>query len=480
MFTWLFGGPKYELGKGTVIAISGCQDEQTSGDALKIAKYFELPPGVGVDGAGGACTNGLIRIVFAKDKTKAQFDGTWGDLLVQLRMSLQQATNDAGKKVFTQIPQLTASYDLPLTDNFELLNRAAPSPLKWELVVQPAGRQLGGEPSPSPGVLQLKAVLTVKTGGGVKPVGELTQKEWDDCGIKGLRDDHFVMIGTAYYRPVAGPKRTKALLIGINYTGIKGSELRGSHNDVKLVKKFITQMGFTDTPQTMKVLLDDGDKATGVPTKQNIIAAMKWLVQGAAPGDSLFMHYSGHGSQVDDLNGDEKSGMDQTLVPLDFKKFSGKDGHIVDDDIHKNLVAQLPEDCKLFCLFDCCHSGTILDLPYTIKLTSELESKIVKGTAKMEQQDTAKTNSKVTDAMTSAPGAGLRLQHEASTNDAKSSGKVLAGEASGSASGMSMHIIVLLIAVMAAAAFGVLGMGGSRPPEVVQQPKKGWGFFRRK
>ena len=123
----LFGGPKYELGKGTVIAISGCKDEQTSGDAARIAKYFELPPGVGMDGAGGACTNGLMRIVFAKDKTMAQFDGTWGDLMVQLRKSLKQATNDAGKEVFSQIPQLTASYDLPLTENFELLNRAAPA-----------------------------------------------------------------------------------------------------------------------------------------------------------------------------------------------------------------------------------------------------------------------------------------------------------------------------------------------------------------
>jgi hypothetical protein len=476
----LFGGPKYELGKGTVIAISGCKDEQTSGDALRIAKYFELPPGVGVDGAGGACTNGLIRIVFAKDKTMAQFDGTWGDLLVQLRKSLQQATSDAGKQVFSQIPQLTASYDLPLAENFELLNRAAPSPLKWELVVQPVGRQLGGEPSPSPGVSLLVTALTTKTGGGVKPVVELTQKEWDDCGIKGLRDDHFVTVGTASYRPVAGPKRTKALLIGINYTAIKGSELRGSHNDVKLIKKFITQMGFTDTPQTMKVLLDDGDKATGDPTKQNIIAALKWLVQGAAPGDSLFLHYSGHGSQVDDLDGDEKSGMDQTLVPLDFKKFPGKDGHIIDDDIHKILVAQLPEGCKLFCLFDCCHSGTMLDLPYTIKLTPELESKIVKGTAKMEQQDTAKMESKVNDAKTPAPGTGFCLGHEASTTDAKSNGKVMSGGAAGSASGMSSHIIVLLIAVMAAAAFGVLGMGGSKPHEGVQQPKKGWGFFRRK
>ena len=34
------------------------------------------------------------------------------------------------------------------------------------------------------------------------------------------------------------------------------------------------------------------------PTKQNILEAMTWLVQGAAPNDSLFFHFSGHGWAV--------------------------------------------------------------------------------------------------------------------------------------------------------------------------------------
>jgi len=44
--------------------------------------------------------------------------------------------------------------------------------------------------------------------------------------------------------------------------------------------------------------MDDGDKATDDPTKKNILSALKWLVKDAAPGDSLFMHFSGHGSEV--------------------------------------------------------------------------------------------------------------------------------------------------------------------------------------
>lgn len=56
-----------------------------------------------------------------------------------------------------------------------------------------------------------------------------------------------------------------------------------------------------DTPQTMVVLTDDQQDRTRRPTRANMIAAMKWLVTGAQKGDSLFFHYSGHGSQVKDL-----------------------------------------------------------------------------------------------------------------------------------------------------------------------------------
>ncbi|KAI5789562.1 hypothetical protein FPQ18DRAFT_306912 [Pyronema domesticum] len=41
------------------------------------------------------------------------------------------------------------------------------------------------------------------------------------------------------------------------------------------------------------------------PTRKNILSAMKWLVDDAQPNDSLFLFYSGHGSQVIDRDGDE-------------------------------------------------------------------------------------------------------------------------------------------------------------------------------
>jgi hypothetical protein len=54
---------------------------------------------------------------------------------------------------------------------------------------------------------------------------------------------------------------------------------------------------------------------------------MRWLVQGAQPNDSLFFHFSGHGGQTEDLDGDEDDGLDETIYPVDFKQA----GMIVDD-----------------------------------------------------------------------------------------------------------------------------------------------------
>lgn len=61
-----------------------------------------------------------------------------------------------------------------------------------------------------------------------------------------------------------------------------------------------------------------------------------------------------------DTSGDEDDGMDETLIPVDFQS----SGQIIDDDLFAELVRPLSKGVLMTCLFDCCHSGTVLDLPY--------------------------------------------------------------------------------------------------------------------
>ncbi|CAB1103728.1 unnamed protein product [Ectocarpus sp. CCAP 1310/34] len=152
----------------------------------------------------------------------------------------------------------------------------------------------------------------------------------------------------------------RALLIGINYVGDPSAELKGCHNDVAQMKDYIVKHGYpAEEGEDLKIVMDDGEHTA--PTRANIIEAIEWLVEGAAPGDSLFMHYSGHGGSVEDTDNNEKDKRDETMIPVDYSV----SGHIKDDELLAELVLPLSEGVVLSVVMDCCHSGSILDLPYT-------------------------------------------------------------------------------------------------------------------
>eukprot|EP00239_Pterosperma_sp_CCMP1384_P009610 CAMPEP_0197862258 /NCGR_PEP_ID=MMETSP1438-20131217/38905_1 /TAXON_ID=1461541 /ORGANISM="Pterosperma sp., Strain CCMP1384" /LENGTH=437 /DNA_ID=CAMNT_0043479767 /DNA_START=315 /DNA_END=1628 /DNA_ORIENTATION=+ len=169
----------------------------------------------------------------------------------------------------------------------------------------------------------------------------------------------------AYHSPQPQPPpkltgRKKALLVGINYFGTS-AELRGCLADVRRMKTYLCSNGFRETPTEMVVLTDDQHDPRFQPTRQNICNAMHWLTAGATPGDILFFHFSGHGAQQEDPEGAEEDGMDETIVPVDFKQ----NGQITDDEIFMHLVWPLPSGVRLTAVMDCCHSGTGMDLPFS-------------------------------------------------------------------------------------------------------------------
>jgi len=158
-----------------------------------------------------------------------------------------------------------------------------------------------------------------------------------------------------------GTKR--ALLIGINYVGQQG-QLSGCHNDVLNMVEYLKDVwGFP--PQNITVLLDDGSHVN--PTRSNILNAYRTLVAESQPGDAVYCHYSGHGGKLRDDDGDEKDGYDETLVPLDYQSA----GQIRDDDLFNTLVGPMKKGVQATCIMDCCHSGSILDLPYVFKADGE-------------------------------------------------------------------------------------------------------------
>ena len=184
--------------------------------------------------------------------------------------------------------------------------------------------------------------------------------------------------------PPAGPLRRKALIVGINYYGQRG-QLNGCCNDSNCLQHlFTTKFGLQQ--QDIVRLTDDQHGKSNpayLPTKQNILNGMRWLVSDVRPGDTLFFTYSGHGgSQRAGFNSDERDGMNETLCPLDHDRA----GDIVDDEINHILVSPLPPGARLVAIIDACHSGTVMDLPFITSHTrhngrwEDQRGRIYKGT----------------------------------------------------------------------------------------------------
>mmetsp|Transcript_18635 Transcript_18635/g.26294 ORF Transcript_18635/g.26294 Transcript_18635/m.26294 type:complete len:312 (+) Transcript_18635:198-1133(+) len=198
--------------------------------------------------------------------------------------------------------------------------------------------------APMSWVETLQKMRTVLRGMGYDQIPQLTSSRMIDVKK------------TMYIVPPNSNGRRRAVLVGINYIGQQG-QLSGCHNDVHNIKDYLINVqGFRE--QDMLIMMDDG--RSHAPTRDNILKALKRVTEYSQPGDVVFFHYSGHGGQVRDVSGDEEDGYDETLIPVDFKR----SGQIIDDVLSDVLVKPLKEGVTLTALMDCCHSGTVLDLPY--------------------------------------------------------------------------------------------------------------------
>jgi hypothetical protein len=161
-----------------------------------------------------------------------------------------------------------------------------------------------------------------------------------------------------------------ALLIGCEYTQYartgRAQRLPGCHNDIyNMYHLLVNKYGY-DT-RCVFVLADDGKHT--LPTRQGIIKAMENLIRDVSaidPNvgvDNILLYYSGHGSHIPDRNGDEiLTNQDQILVPCDYLDDTNA---LTDDYLSELLVKRVPNHVKqLLAVFDCCFSGTILDLSW--------------------------------------------------------------------------------------------------------------------
>ncbi len=150
-----------------------------------------------------------------------------------------------------------------------------------------------------------------------------------------------------------------ALLIGVgNYPKESGWNQIHGNNDVTIIREYITTQGFSQ--DAIQELIDS------VATKDNILRALSYLSSIAGNGDVCYIHFSGHGQQVTDLDGDEADGFDEAWIPYDAKKYYEEgvyEGqmHLIDDEINLYLAglrARVGAAGRIIVTADACHSGS--------------------------------------------------------------------------------------------------------------------------
>lgn len=157
-----------------------------------------------------------------------------------------------------------------------------------------------------------------------------------------------------------------ALLIGASqYWNLdEGSWLKGPANDVKLVRTYLTTAAPVPFDAANVMVLADGVDGARMPTLAGIRAAFSELTERVQPGDFIYLHFSGHGSQAPAAKPEtELDGLDELFLPVDIGPWADEAGPVanalVDDEIGQMIDALRARGADVWAVFDSCHSGTV-------------------------------------------------------------------------------------------------------------------------
>lgn len=139
-----------------------------------------------------------------------------------------------------------------------------------------------------------------------------------------------------------------ALHIGLNQVnpGHYGSSfpvLKGAVNDAMAMQRLLQPLGYAQ-----QIPLQ-GSNATATNVQQELTRLAGTLVAG----DLLVITYSGHGSQIIDVNGDDTDGLDEVFILWD---------RLYLDDELRRMFGKFRLGVRIVVISDSCNSGTNIEL----------------------------------------------------------------------------------------------------------------------
>ena len=140
--------------------------------------------------------------------------------------------------------------------------------------------------------------------------------------------------------------------------------LNGPGNDIALVENFLKSNPATPFDSNNMTILADKVADALPPTLENIRKAFADLADKIEPGDFVYLHFAGHGSQAPSANpASELDGLDELFLPSDIGMWDDGIGRVknalVDDEIGVMIDRLRAKDATVWAVFDSCHSGTV-------------------------------------------------------------------------------------------------------------------------
>ena len=154
-------------------------------------------------------------------------------------------------------------------------------------------------------------------------------------------------------------QQKRALIICVGEQQDKEWANLNAENDLQYVQKLLSFCRYTD------VSTISGREAT----KQGILDEFASLTSRCRKGDIIYIHFSGHGQRMTDINSDEirikeKDRYDESWIPYDaYMTYCEQDKgekHLSDDEIAKllsGIKTKIGEEGEILVVVDACHSG---------------------------------------------------------------------------------------------------------------------------
>ena len=164
----------------------------------------------------------------------------------------------------------------------------------------------------------------------------------------------------------------RALIVAISdYPPHSGWGRINAENDVERLTHTLNRQGFREE----NIIILRNSEAT----KQGIVAGFRLLQSQVERGDFVFIHFSAHGQQMENLDGTEPDGLDEAIIPYDaqYRFIAGVyegENHLRDKKINELLIPirrTLGESGKLIVSIDACHAES---------MTRGEEGDVIRGT----------------------------------------------------------------------------------------------------